>query len=189
MPQYIFYMPLNLSSTCVFLVYALELFRMHTYSSHAIYYCYYCEHCFACFGAWVWVWVCVHVLRQLLLMSCCAELSEYIWQKPSQPSIARRSTQHGHNTNNNNDNVKHTHSSRTVQRVLCVKEKEIRQCRIHSNISSISFTSIHPSVALRSLKCNRKAKMTHATRIYNKHSKFPIIIYCVVFRVWVPRQA
>lgn len=42
--------------------------------------------------------VCVHVLRQLLLMSCCAELSEYIWQKPSQPSIARRSTQHGHNT-------------------------------------------------------------------------------------------
>lgn len=30
MPQYIFYMPLNLSSTCVFLVYALELFRMHT---------------------------------------------------------------------------------------------------------------------------------------------------------------
>lgn len=133
--------------------------------------------------------VCVHVLRQLLLMSCCAELSEYIWQKPSQPSIARRSTQHGHNTNNNNNNAKHTHSSRTLQSVLCVKEKEIRQCRIHSNISSISFTSIHPSVALRSLKCNRKAKMTHATRIYNKHSKFPIIIYCVVFRVWVPRQA
>lgn len=88
-----------------------------------------------------------------------------------------------------NNNAKHTHSSRTVQSVLCVKEKEIRQCRIHSNISSISFTSIHPSVALRSLKCNRKAKMTHATRIYNKHSKFPIIIYCVVFRVWVPRQA